>query len=139
MMLKEVNLPKTSLISSQSYWLTTKNSSSCQNSKASKSPLSQQNSRSALSINPLICPTKTYFKALQEEEKSSFRVVRAMLMVPLKALPQLILSSVPINQFLAQICNNRNSKLLGLVYSAVTVSDLIDIKEVKMKITILHK
>jgi hypothetical protein len=62
-----------------------------------------------------------------------------MLMEPLKGLPQRILSSVPTNQFLAQICNSRNSKLLGSVYSAVTVSDLIDIKEVKMKITILHK
>jgi hypothetical protein len=62
-----------------------------------------------------------------------------MLMEPLKALPQRILSSVPTNPFLAQICNNRNSKLLGLVYSVATVSDLIDIKEVKMKITILPK
>lgn len=117
----------------------TKNSLSCQNSKVNKYLLSQQNSPSVLSINPLICLTKTYFKAHLEEEKPRFKAVQEMLMKQLRVLPLPILSSVQTSLFLAQICNNPNSKLLVLVFSVATASVLIATRLVKMKITILPK
>lgn len=117
----------------------TKNSLSSQNSKANKCLLSQLNSLNVLPINPQICLIKTYFRVLLEEEKSSFKVVQVMLMELPRVLLQQILSSVLTSLFLALICNNLNSKLLVLVYSAATVSVLIVTKVAMMKITILHK
>ena len=139
MMLKVANLHKTRYTSSQLYWQMTKNSLSYQNSKANKCLLSQLNSLNVLPINPPICLTKTYFRVLLEEEKPNFKVVQVILMEQLKVLLQLILLSVPISLFRAQICINLNSKPPVQVYFAAIVSVLIATRVVMMKITILHK